>query len=139
MEDDNMIRGKFPGASSLLDEMDKKLLCILRDGRKLIGYLRTIDQFANLVLQDTIERIYVGKTYGDIERGIYIVRGENVVLLGEVDPSREENMQLTRVSVDEILLAQQMEQQQREQQLKHRNKLLLERGYQPEARGEELF
>lgn len=39
---------------------------------------------ANLILQDTIERIYVGKEYGDIERGIYLIRGENVVLLGEV-------------------------------------------------------
>ena len=57
--------------------------CVLRDGRKLIGYLRSIDQFANLVLQDTIERIYVGDCYGDIDRGIYLVRGENVVLLGD--------------------------------------------------------
>jgi len=39
---------------------------------------------ANLVLKDTIERIHVGQEYGDIERGVFIVRGENVVLLGEV-------------------------------------------------------
>ncbi len=39
---------------------------------------------ANLVLQDTIERIYVGDAYGDIPRGIFIIRGENVVLLGEI-------------------------------------------------------
>lgn len=39
---------------------------------------------ANLVFQDTIERIYVGREYGDIPRGIYVVRGENVVLVGEV-------------------------------------------------------
>ena len=39
---------------------------------------------ANLVLQDTIERIYVGDSFGDIDRGIYLVRGENVVLLGEI-------------------------------------------------------
>ncbi|KAF9096879.1 SM-like, degradation of cytoplasmic mRNAs and positively regulates transcription initiation, partial [Mortierella sp. GBA35] len=38
----------------------------------------------NLVLQDTIERIYVADTYGDIPRGIFIIRGENVVLLGEI-------------------------------------------------------
>jgi len=36
------------------------------------------------VLKDTIERIHVGQEYGDIERGVFIVRGENVVLLGEV-------------------------------------------------------
>lgn len=36
------------------------------------------------MLQDTIERIYVADTYGDIPRGIFIIRGENVVLLGEI-------------------------------------------------------
>ena len=39
---------------------------------------------ANLVLQDTIERIHVGNEYGDIQRGIFLVRGENIVLLGEI-------------------------------------------------------
>jgi hypothetical protein len=36
------------------------------------------------VLQDTIERVFVDDCYGDIPRGIFLVRGENVVLLGEV-------------------------------------------------------
>ena len=36
---------------------------------------------ANLVLHKTIERIHVGKKYGDIPRGIFVIRGENVVLL----------------------------------------------------------
>lgn len=62
----------------------EKLLVLLRDGRTLIGYLRSVDQFANLVLHRTIERIHVGKNYGDIPRGIFIIRGENVVLLGEI-------------------------------------------------------
>ena len=44
---------------------------------------------ANLVLQDAIERIFVGDIYGDIAAGIYVVRGENVVLLGEI--VRQEN------------------------------------------------
>lgn len=59
-------------------------MVLLRDGRTLIGYLRSVDQFANLVLHKTIERIHVGKEYGDIPRGVFIVRGENVVLLGEI-------------------------------------------------------
>jgi hypothetical protein len=42
---------------------------------------------ANLVLQDAIERIFVGDIYGDIYAGIYVIRGENVVLLGEIVPS----------------------------------------------------
>lgn len=39
---------------------------------------------ANLVLQDTIERIFVQDIYADIPRGIFLVRGENVLLLGEI-------------------------------------------------------
>ena len=39
---------------------------------------------ANLVFHQTVERIHVGKKFGDIPRGIFIVRGENVVLLGEM-------------------------------------------------------
>ena len=39
---------------------------------------------ANLVLQDTVERIFVQNIYADIQRGIFLVRGENVLLLGEV-------------------------------------------------------
>lgn len=38
----------------LLNEIDKKLMILLRDGRTLIGYLRSVDQFANLVLHKAI-------------------------------------------------------------------------------------
>ena len=69
----------LPGTASLIEEIDKKLMVLLRDGRTLIGFLRSVDQFANLVLHRTIERIHVGSEYGDIPRGIFVVRGENVV------------------------------------------------------------
>ena len=39
---------------------------------------------ANLVFQDTVERIFVKEVYADIPRGIFLVRGENVLLLGEI-------------------------------------------------------
>ena len=69
------------------------------------GYLRSVDQFANLVLHQTIERIHVGKCYGDIPRGVFVVRGENVVLLGEIDAEKTEpkDIGLTEVSLEEIL------------------------------------
>lgn len=78
----------FTTAAQLLDLTDKKLMVVLRDGRKLIGVLRSWDQFGNLVLQDTVERQFVhseGKAlWADIERGLFLVRGENVSLLGEI-------------------------------------------------------
>lgn len=101
----------------VLTLLAEKLMVALRDGRKLIGVLRSWDQFgeppsllphtqdaneakprqANLVLQSTIERIFVPPAdhaapglYADIPRGIFLVRGENVLLLGEIDLDRDD-------------------------------------------------
>ncbi|GFO02568.1 U6 snRNA-associated sm-like protein lsm1 [Plakobranchus ocellatus] len=118
----------LPGTASLVEEIDKKLLVVLRDGRTLIGYLRTIDQFANLVLHRTIERIHVGKKYGDIPRGIFIVRGENVVLLGEVDLENEDKLPLEQVDIDTILELQREQQVEREAEQERKKKAMAERG-----------
>jgi len=120
--------GFLPGTASLIEELDKRLMVLLRDGRTLIGYLRSVDQFANLVLHRTIERIHVGNKYGDIDRGIFIIRGENVVLCGEVDSELEEKMELVRVPVEEILEAQQRELDAKMEKDKLRLKALKERG-----------
>uniref|UniRef100_A0A1B0FQB9 U6 snRNA-associated Sm-like protein LSm1 n=1 Tax=Glossina morsitans morsitans TaxID=37546 RepID=A0A1B0FQB9_GLOMM len=106
----------------------EKLMVLLRDGRTLIGYLRSVDQFANLVLHRTIERIHVGNNYGDIERGVFIIRGENVVLLGEIDRGKELKLPLKEISVEEILDAQRREQEQRQEKHRLISKALKERG-----------
>ncbi|CAH0041534.1 unnamed protein product [Clonostachys solani] len=107
----------FTTAAQLLDLTDKKLMIALRDGRKLIGVLRSWDQFelgnggltmctmrgfaaANLVLQSTIERFFASSPdgapgsprgyYADVTHGIFLVRGENVLLLGEIDLDKDD-------------------------------------------------
>ncbi|XP_060698065.1 U6 snRNA-associated Sm-like protein LSm1 isoform X2 [Hemiscyllium ocellatum] len=106
----------------------EKHLVVLRDGRTLIGYLRSVDQFANLVLHRTVERIHVGRKYGDIPRGIFVVRGENVVLLGEIDLERETDTPLQRVSIEEILEAQRVQQHEKQEAEKAKSEALRERG-----------
>jgi len=99
----------FP-ATSLADNLDKKLLVILRDGRKIIGVLRSFDQFANVVLEGALERIMVGELFCDLPLGLYIIRGENVVLIGELDLEREElPPHMVRVTPTEIKRAQKAE------------------------------
>lgn len=61
----------------------------MRDGRKILGILRSFDQFANLVLEAARERIIVGQQFGEVPLGLHVVRGENVVLVGEVDAARD--------------------------------------------------
>ncbi|CAH1400655.1 unnamed protein product [Nezara viridula] len=130
-----------PGTASLLEEVDKRLLVVLRDGRTLIGFLRSIDQFANLVLHRTIERIHVGQEYGDIPKGVYVIRGENVVLLGEVTQEKENNLPLKRVSIKEIKEAQQKEQESKQEHDKLLAKALKERGlnYIPDLSHDDMF
>jgi len=93
-----------------------------------MGILRSFDQYANIVLEETIERIYVGELYGDIPLGVFIIRGENLVLLGEIDETRETKLQLKKVSARDITEAFKTEQQIREEQNKLKRKILLDRG-----------
>ncbi|KAJ8535818.1 hypothetical protein K7X08_034219 [Anisodus acutangulus] len=97
-------------STSLASYLDKKLLVLLRDGRKFLGTLCSFDQFANAVLQGACERAIVGDLYCDIPLGLYIIRGENVVLIGELDLDKEElPPHMTRVSEAEIRRAQKVE------------------------------
>ena len=98
--------------TSLASYLDKKVVLQLRDDRKLIGVLRSFDQFANVVMEGAYERIIVGDLYCDMRLGLYVVRGENVVLTGELDLEREELPQhMTRVSEAEITRAQKAERE----------------------------
>ncbi|KAJ3179894.1 hypothetical protein HDU87_002462 [Geranomyces variabilis] len=121
----------LPGSASLVDCIDKKILVILRDGRKLIGWLRSYDQFANLVLQDTVERTYVAGQYGDVYRGIFVIRGENVVLLGEIDKEKEQNLMkhLQNVPIAEVREAQKREQERAKIREKAQKRVLESRGF----------
>ncbi|KAL3824510.1 hypothetical protein ACJIZ3_020539 [Penstemon smallii] len=80
----------------------EKLLVLLRDGRKLLGTLRSFDQFGtdfqhnmyhacptNAVIEGACDRIIVGDLYCDIPLGLYVIRGENVVLIGELAQKAE--------------------------------------------------
>ncbi|XP_062185192.1 sm-like protein LSM1B isoform X3 [Phragmites australis] len=90
-------------STSLAGFLDKKLIVLLRDGRKLLGTLCSFDQFANVVLQGACERVIVGEQYCDVPLGLYVIRGENVVLIGELDREKDElPAQMTCVSEAEI-------------------------------------
>ncbi|CAH1737501.1 unnamed protein product [Macrosiphum euphorbiae] len=117
-----------PRTATLLYELDKKLMVLLRDGRTLIGYLRSVDQYANLLLQQTVERIHVGKKFGDIPRGVFLVRGENVVLLGEIDALKEADQMFERVSIGDILALQKQEQDAKIEKAKSIERSLKRRG-----------
>lgn len=118
----------LPGTASLVQDIDKRVMVVLRDGRTLIGYLRSLDQFANLLLTQTVERIHVKDKYGDIERGVFLIRGENVVLCGEVDFKSSKFKNLTQVPQEEILTIQAEEMKEKVEKQKLLKKAFQERG-----------
>ncbi|KAB8067679.1 hypothetical protein BDV29DRAFT_85068 [Aspergillus leporis] len=131
----------FTTAAQLLDLTDKKLVLVLRDGRKLIGVLRSWDQFANLVLQDTIERLYAGNLYAEVPRGIFLVRGENVLLLGEIDLDKEDDIppHVQKAPVQEVFELKKKEDNERKHGDKKRQGKLQGLGFEAEHSGEILF
>ncbi len=46
-------------------------------------------QTGNVMLEDTYERHILDKMFADERVGLYVIRGENLVLLGEVDMQKE--------------------------------------------------
>ena len=103
----------------MLDQLDHRVLIILRDGRHLVGILRSFDQFLNLVVEEAVERVvhggsysiilwikvlkcFVGK-YADIPLGLHVVRGDSIVLLGEVDGNKEmSDLRLSKITPEEL-------------------------------------
>jgi len=97
------VPGYLPGSSSLVEELDKRVLIVLRDGRHLVGMLRSFDQFSNMVLEEASERKMhrdkEGVTYfADVPLGVYIVRGDSMVMLGQIAPDQG----MKQVELDEL-------------------------------------
>ena len=100
----------YAGASSLAEQLDKPIMAVLQDGRLLLGTLISYDHFGTLVLKDAKER-QVGKThYCDIEQpGIYVLRGETLCALGEIDPKLDANLPNLSIGTQEQVFLEQDE------------------------------
>ncbi|KAL8967608.1 MAG: hypothetical protein Q9197_005346 [Variospora fuerteventurae] len=86
---------------SLQAYVDKKVLVITADGRTLTGTLLSCDQLTNLVLSHTIERIirpsHDPEPSAEVSHGLYLIRGENVVICGMVDEELDGQIEWTHV------------------------------------------
>jgi U6 snRNA-associated Sm-like protein LSm1 len=94
----------LPGVASLVEDLDQRVLVTLRDGRHFVGIMRSFDQYGNVMLEDTFERHVVGSVYADERVGLYVIRGENLVLLGELDMEKEaQGTAMREVPLEQIM------------------------------------
>ncbi|TNN13742.1 U6 snRNA-associated Sm-like protein isoform 3 [Schistosoma japonicum] len=111
----------------------------LRGGRMFIGFLRIIDQFGkvscyihrstgNVVLHNAVERIHVENKFCDVPQGILLIRGENIIIIGDLNPEVNIDEKLERVSEKEIYKLQQEQTAARKELAKKRAELFAMRG-----------
>lgn len=60
---------------------------------------------ANVMLEQTVERVIVGDKYCDKPLGLYVIRGENVVLLGTMVGTSPPPLALTLMSRGQCAMA----------------------------------
>lgn len=76
--------------SSLVDLLDKHLLIQLRDGSSYIGVLLSFDKFSNIVMSNAVQRkiLFAQKLYHDSPIGLFVVKGDFIVIMGTYDARR---------------------------------------------------
>ena len=97
----------FPRKSSTHGIWTNRCVCVetvlilTHDGRTLTGKLMGHDQTTNVILASTVERIFSTpdseEPSQEVDHGLYLIRGDNVALLGLVDEEADEEIDWTQV------------------------------------------
>ncbi|CAK4032373.1 Sm-like ribonucleo [Lecanosticta acicola] len=86
--------------------LNKKVCLILVDGRCMVGNLISCDQVTNLALENCVERVIRSPEEEEASeeepRGLFMVRGDNVVVCGLVDEELDGSIDWTKVRGSEI-------------------------------------
>lgn len=73
--------------------LEQSVVVLLRDGRYLYGLMKSFDQFNSIALDMVIERIFHGMKYAERKREMFVIRGENISMIGlgssDVNPDLE--------------------------------------------------
>ncbi|KAJ7269862.1 hypothetical protein C8J57DRAFT_1323748 [Mycena rebaudengoi] len=89
--------------SSLQGYVDHRVLLILQDGRVIVGVLVGFDQRSNVVLSDSKERIYsIDEGVEEVPLGLYLVKGDMIVLIGELDDAVDQAVDLETIRAEPI-------------------------------------
>ncbi|KAK2144492.1 hypothetical protein LSH36_751g01046 [Paralvinella palmiformis] len=67
------------------------------------GTLKGFDHTINLILDESHERVYsVGQGVEEVMLGLYIVRGDNVAIVGEVDEDADKQLDLQTIRAEPL-------------------------------------
>ncbi|KAL1949041.1 hypothetical protein VTO73DRAFT_10847 [Trametes versicolor] len=89
--------------AGLQSYVDQRVLLILQDGRAIVGVMAGYDQKSNVVLSDSKERVYsMDEGVEEIPLGLYLVKGDQIVLIGEVDEAADNAVDLSTIHAEPL-------------------------------------
>lgn len=90
-------------ASALEGYVNHIVSVITNDGRMIVGTLRGFDQTINLILDESHERVFSTNTgVEQVVLGLYIVRGDNVAIVGEIDEDTDTSLDMTNIKAEPL-------------------------------------
>jgi len=90
-------------ASALESYVNHVVSVITSDGRIIVGTLKGFDQTINLILDDSYERVYsTGQGVEQVVLGLYIVRGDNVAVVGEIDEDVDKQLDFNSIRAEPL-------------------------------------
>mmetsp|Transcript_33712 Transcript_33712/g.86450 ORF Transcript_33712/g.86450 Transcript_33712/m.86450 type:complete len:97 (+) Transcript_33712:469-759(+) len=82
-------------SESLQKLVGKKVNVLTNDGKVIVGFLKGFDHITNVILTECEERVYSEDAGVEVEAlGLYVIRGDNVAVVGEIDPVLDEQLNL---------------------------------------------
>jgi len=83
--------------------VDQVISVITNEGRVFNGVLKSFDQSMNMVISQCIEKVYsVDEGVEFIKMGLYIIRGDNVAIVSEIDELLEKQIDYSTIKADKI-------------------------------------
>jgi U6 snRNA-associated Sm-like protein LSm8 len=90
--------------SSYLPTLEGKVVSVItNDGRCIIGRLRGNDHVTNIILEECRERVFsLDEPVEIVPLGLYLIRGDNIALIGELDEEADAKFDLSEVRAEAI-------------------------------------
>ncbi|KAI0211331.1 U6 snRNA-associated Sm-like protein LSm8 [Lamellibrachia satsuma] len=90
-------------AASLESYVNHQVSIVTADGRVIVGTLKGFDQTINLILDESHERVFSSaQGVEQVVLGLYIIRGDNVAVIGEIDNEMDKQVELSSVRAEPL-------------------------------------
>ncbi|XP_067437771.1 LSM8 homolog, U6 small nuclear RNA associated [Thunnus thynnus] len=90
-------------STALESYINRTVAIVTSDGRMIVGTLKGFDQTINLILDESHERVFSSSQgVEQVVLGLYIVRGDNVAVIGEIDEETDSTLDLGNIRAEPL-------------------------------------